>query len=157
MSMPTYALFLCFAVMGDKIDYNQVRNACRYMPIVLEESHKNNLDPLLLAAIIEVESDWRTNVESSAGACGLMQVIPRWNPRKDGNLHTCSNLKNPRVGIAAGAKALRRWLNKANGNVVTALCAYNAGNACFYRVRGNYVRKVLGSYKKFLDNARELS
>mgnify|MGYP001278774032 CR=1 FL=1 len=157
MSMSTYALFLCFAVSGDKVDYNQVKNACKYMPIVLEESHNSNVDPLLVAAIIEVESDWRTGAESSAGACGLMQVIPRWNPRQDGNLHTCKNLKNPKIGIRAGVRAIRRWLNKADGDIVTALCAYNAGNSCFFKVRGEYVKKVLDSYAEFLDNAKELS
>ena len=115
-------------------------------PIIVEEAQKHNLEPELVAAVIQVESSWYPKAESEAGACGLMQVIPKWNPKPDGTLYTCEELKDPRTNIKAGTAALRRWLNRASGDMHLALCAYNAGNICFKKLRTNYVDRVMDVY-----------
>ena len=115
-------------------------------PIIVEEAQKHNLEPELVAAVIQVESSWYPKAESEAGACGLMQVIPKWNPKPDGTIYTCEELKDPRTNIKAGAAALRRWLNRASGDMHLALCAYNAGNICFKKLRTNYVDRVMNVY-----------
>tara|TARA_Y100001938_G_scaffold149831_1_gene238180 strand:- start:643 stop:1092 length:450 start_codon:yes stop_codon:yes gene_type:complete len=115
-------------------------------PIVVEESIANGLEPELVAAVIQVESSWYPKAESEAGACGLMQVIPKWNPKPDGTLYTCDELKDPATNIKAGTAALARWMQRASGDRYLALCAYNAGNTCFKKLRMNYVRRVMNVY-----------
>ena len=116
-------------------------------PIIIEKSDKYNLEPEMVAAIIQVESSWYPKSESEAGACGLMQVIPKWNPKPDGSLYTCEELKKPEVGIEAGTKAFRWWLDRAKGDVNLALCSYNAGYSCFKKMRHSYVKRVMNVYR----------
>lgn len=118
----------------------------RLTPVIVEESAANGLEPELVAAIIQVESSWYPKAESKAGACGLMQVIPKWNPKPDGSLYTCDELKDPATNIKAGTAALARWMKRASGDKYLALCAYNAGNVCFKKLRMNYVRRVMNVY-----------
>jgi len=115
-------------------------------PIVVKEAQLNGLEPELVAAVIQVESSWYPKAESNAGACGLMQVIPKWNPKKDGTLYTCEELKDPQTNIKAGTAALARWMKRASGDRYLALCAYNAGNICFKKLRMNYVNRVMNVY-----------
>lgn len=115
-------------------------------PFIVEEAKAQDLEPEMVAAVIQVESSWYPAAESHAGACGLMQVIPKWNPKPDGSLYTCEELKDPHTNIKAGTAALRRWLNRASGDMHLALCAYNAGNICFKKMRTNYVKRVMNVY-----------
>jgi len=116
-------------------------------PIIVKEATANNVEPELVAAVIQVESSWYPKAESEAGACGLMQVIPKWNPKQDGSLYTCDELKDPATNIKAGTAALARWMKRASGDKYLALCAYNAGNTCFKKLRMNYVRRVMNVYR----------
>ena len=118
----------------------------RYTPVIIENATANNLEPELVAAVIQVESSWHPRAESSAGACGLMQVIPKWNPKPDGTLYTCEELKDPETNIKVGTKALRWWMDRAKGDRDLALCAYNAGYTCFKKIRKNYVDRVMNVY-----------
>ena len=124
----------------------QERMIEKITPIIVKEAQHNDLEPALVAAVIQVESSWYAKAESEAGACGLMQVIPKWNPKPDGTLYTCEQLKDPATNIKAGTAALRRWLNRASGDMHLALCAYNAGNTCFKKLRTNYVKRVMNVY-----------
>ena len=54
----------------------------RLTPTIVKEATANNLEPELVAAVIQVESSWYPRAESEAGACGLMQVIPKWKPQE---------------------------------------------------------------------------
>ena len=111
--MNFYILTFC-AVFSDPSfymsDYRQ-KQVCSYAPIVLEAANANNIDPFLLAGLITVESNWKKNAVSSAGACGLTQVMPKYT----GNItkkYTCDQLKNPKTSIFAGAKILSWWIRK---------------------------------------------
>lgn len=115
-------------------------------PLIIEKSEKYELEPELVASIIQVESSWSPRAESEAGACGLMQVIPKWNPKPDGSFYTCEELKKPEVGIEAGTKAFRWWLGRAKGDINLALCSYNAGYSCFKKMKHSYVKRVMNVY-----------
>ena len=117
-----------------------------YTPAIVKHAKVQNLEPELVAAVIQVESSWYPEAESEAGACGLMQVIPKWNPKKDGSLYTCEELKDPETNIRVGTKALRWWMNRARGDRELALCAYNAGHVCFKKMRYSYVKRVMNVY-----------
>lgn len=113
-------------------------------------AEKNDLDALLLAALVETESSFRPTVVSPAGAVGLTQVLPstaRW-------IGAGGNLKNPDSNLEAGARYLSRMLDQFDGDLEMALAAYNAGPNAVRRHGGvppytetqNYVDRVLTIY-----------
>ena len=137
-----YALAICLAIINTGLPDYQVKRACKLMPKIVEISTKEEVNPLLIVSIIQVESSWNPKAVSNKGACGLMQVVPKWNPKKDGTKYTCEELKDPLLNIRVGAKALRRWNKRSGGDTPTAICAYNAGNICFKRIKTTYLYKV---------------
>jgi soluble lytic murein transglycosylase len=89
-----------------------------------------DIDPALLAAVIEQESKFRSDAKSSAGAIGLMQLLP--DTAKGIAIHTggskfvLSDLYNPEINIRYGAWYLHHLMQRY-GDEKTALAAYNAG------------------------------
>jgi soluble lytic murein transglycosylase-like protein len=91
-------------------------------PIVREMSRREGLTPDLLRAVIEKESSYLPCAVSSAGAEGLMQLMP----------DTAASLGvedpfNPRENVDGGARYLRQMLDRYGGDLMQALAAYNAG------------------------------
>jgi len=107
------------------------------------------VDPQLVRAVIQVESNYNTNAVSRKGARGLMQLIPD-TARRFG----VKNSFDPRQNIAGGVAYLKHLLELFSGNVSLAVAAYNAGENAVLRVGGvppfpetiDYVRKVTGLY-----------
>jgi len=83
-----------------------------------------NVDTALIFAIIKQESGWKPNVISSAGAIGLMQIMPSTGKWACGL--TRKELFEPDKNLDCGIRYFRQQL-KTFGNVKLALCAYNAG------------------------------
>ena len=148
----TYAELICAAILS--IGMPNAEYACKHMDSVVKYSEKYNIDPVILTALIHVESRWKPKAESKSGACGLTQVIPKWS-RKFGYV-SCNRLKrDPEMAIRKGAQILDYWINNYNrGNVRLGLCGYNAG----YRCRGKskifdtpghtrYTRQVLKMFR----------
>ena len=102
----------------------------KYESIVRGHARNYRLDPALLAAVIYQESKFRSNVKSSSGAIGLMQLLP--DTAKGIAIHTggsrfrVSDLYNPEINVRYGAWYLRHLLDKY-GDERSALAAYNAG------------------------------
>jgi soluble lytic murein transglycosylase len=103
-----------------------------YQGVIRQQAAEKRLDPALVAAVIyaETEFDPRT---SSAGAVGLMQILPRTAEylahRSGATTFRTSDLATPEVNIAYGSYYLRYLLDEYHGNTVTALAAYNGGEA----------------------------
>tara|TARA_B100000927_G_scaffold218145_1_gene178298 strand:+ start:95 stop:592 length:498 start_codon:yes stop_codon:yes gene_type:complete len=133
---------------------------CKQASTVISESVKNDIDPSLLLALITVESNWNRNVVSSANACGLTQVIPKYTGQIT-KKYTCNQLKDPKTSIKAGVKILNWWIKYHDGNITSALCGYNAGFRCGKdrkrpsRGGMRYAKKVLEIQKIILDKARK--
>ena len=91
----------------------------------------HGLDPAWVLAIIRMESAFRSNARSSAGALGLMQLLPatgRRTARAAGIRHTGPRaLLHPENNIRLGAAYLRRLLDRMHGHPALASAAYNAG------------------------------
>jgi soluble lytic murein transglycosylase-like protein len=127
---------------------------CEYEDTIISEAQRNSIDPALLAAVMYVESGFYKNVVSSAGACGLTQVIPKWTggPETKGIKYTCQQLKDPEISIKVGAQILSYNIRVyGKGNKDKGLCFYNAGTRCikdkrFYKRLG-YVKKVKRVYR----------
>ena len=123
---------------GSDID-NMIRTA----------ADKYNVDPSLLSAIAETESNYNQSAVSSAGAVGIMQLMP------DTAASLGVNPYDAQQNVEGGAKYLQGLLNTFGGDVRKAVAAYNAGpNAVKeyngvppYKETQNYVDKVLDLYR----------
>lgn len=105
----------------------------QYTAEVEASSKEFNMDEDLIYAVIHTESGFREDVESHAGAVGLMQLMPdtfTWLQEKlDGSVaYTAGDLKIPAVNIRYGTYYLS-YLTDLYGDTRTALAAYNAGAA----------------------------
>lgn len=86
------------------------------------EAHRAGLPPELVLAVIEVESNFNPYAISSAGARGLMQVMPFWLKRigKPGD-----SLFRVHTNLRYGCTILKYYLDKEGGNLFHALARYN--------------------------------
>lgn len=95
------------------------------------------LDPLVLHAIMRQESAFQADVLSSAGAVGLMQLMPRTaaeTARKE-NLPkpTRMDLTRPELNVRLGAAYLAKLLKEFDGDYFRAVAAYNGGESAVKR------------------------
>ena len=121
--------------------------------ILLNMIHSNakkyGVDPKLINAVIKNESGYNVNARSSAGAIGLMQLMPD-TARSLG----VTNINDPAQNVEAGTKYLSRLMKKYNGNIILTLAAYNAGPGAVdnnngippYKETRNYIYNVLTTY-----------
>jgi len=100
--------------------------------VIREQAAAKHLDPALIAAVIYAETKFDPR-PSSAGAQGLMQILPETAyylaHLSGGTQFTASDLASPRVNVAYGSYYLRYLLDHYDGNEVLALAAYNGGLA----------------------------
>jgi soluble lytic murein transglycosylase len=102
-----------------------------YRPEITQVAKRLDVDPYLLAALVRVESGFKANAMSAAGARGLMQVMPdtaAWTANQIGipDYHE-SQLYQPGVNLLIGSWYLAHLFKDFHGNQVTGLAAYNAG------------------------------
>lgn len=98
--------------------------------IIRHQAQEKHLNPALIAAVIYAETKFEPR-ESSAGAQGLMQILPstaEYLARlSGGTAFTTSDLANPEVNIAYGSYYLSYLLKHYRGSQLPAIAAYNAG------------------------------
>jgi len=117
--------------------------------LVREASERYRVDPALVRAVIQTESNWNAWAFSRRGAIGLMQLIPTTAQR-----FGASDAFNPKQNVDAGVRYLRTLLERYSGNLDLALAAYNAGEGAVDRAHGipsfretrNYVQRVQAAY-----------
>ncbi len=110
------------------------------------------VDPLLILAVISVESRFNPHAESGMGAKGLMQIIPRYHPDKFGPLGGEKVAFDPQANIAIGAKILKEYIRRT-GDVVDALQLY-VGAASDDSENG-YASKVLAERERLSQVLRQ--
>jgi soluble lytic murein transglycosylase len=99
---------------------------------IRKQAAEKRLDPALIAAVIYAESKFEPR-ESSAGAEGLMQILPETAyfiaHLSGGSAFTASDLATPSINLAYGSYYLRYLLDHYDGDEMLAVAAYNAGLA----------------------------
>jgi soluble lytic murein transglycosylase len=100
--------------------------------VIRKQAAEKRLDPALIAAVIYAESKFAPH-QSSAGAEGLMQILPETAyyiaHLSGGSRFTASDLATPSINVAYGSYYLRYLLDHYNGNEMLAVAAYNGGLA----------------------------
>ncbi|MHB8656408.1 MAG: lytic transglycosylase domain-containing protein [Solirubrobacteraceae bacterium] len=101
-----------------------------YQDIIREQAAEKHLDPAFVAAVIYAETKFDPR-PSTAGAEGLMQILPRTAEflahRSGATTFTSTDLSTPAVNIAYGSYYLRYLLDEYGNSEVLALAAYNGG------------------------------
>lgn len=114
--------------------------------VVAREAKRNQLNPVLLAAVIEQESNRYPCAQSGAGAMGMMQLMPATAAELEVN-----DPWDPVQNIMGGSRYLKQLMDRYSGDTVRALAAYNAGPGRVDREGGvpeiletkNYVQRIM--------------
>jgi soluble lytic murein transglycosylase-like protein len=131
----------------------------RYDAYIREAAELYQIPEVLIRAVIKVESDYDPRVVSSAGARGLMQLMPDvCKDMRVGNVH------EPRENILGGTRLLRVLANRFQGDLVLTVAAYHAGAGAVrkydaippYQTTQLYVRLVLRQYYRYKAEAAKM-
>lgn len=144
-----------------------------YSEYVYKYSEENNIDPLLVFAIIKAESNFNPKIVSKSNAKGLMQLMDTTaeeiTEKEFQENYYSTMLFEPEKNIKIGTAYFASLLERYNGNIPIALAAYNAGIGKVdnwikdgiikedgsnienipYQETNNYVRKILRDYKLY--------
>lgn len=123
-----------------------------FYPIIFEAAYRYGVDPAIVKAIIQAESNYNPKAVSHKGAQGLMQLMPV-TAREMG----VKNVFSPQQNIHGGTAYFKKLLNRFNGNVKLALAAYNAGSHRVKQYKGvppyeatrTYIQKVLQYHRTY--------
>lgn len=107
------------------------------------EATRAGLDPQMVLGLIYVESGFRKYAISSAGARGLMQVMPFWQRQIGSNDH---NLFDMYTNLRFGCTILRHYLDIERGDLFRALGRYNGSTG-----KPEYPNMVLSAWKNMFD------
>jgi soluble lytic murein transglycosylase-like protein len=131
---------------------NLAKNKKKYAPLIAKAAEKYQIDEKLIHAVIQTESAYDVKAISSAGAVGLMQLMPGTAKR-----YGVSNRKNATQNIDGGTRYIKDLQKMFNSNLKLVLASYNAGEGAVkkynnsippYPETRDYVRKVMGLYNK---------
>lgn len=120
--------------------------------IFQEAANTYGVSAVILKSIAKAESGFNPSAVSSAGAVGIMQLMPQTAASLG-----VTNSYDARENIMGGAKYISQLLSKYEGNISLALAAYNAGSGNVEKYGGippftetqNYVQKVLSYMEDF--------
>jgi soluble lytic murein transglycosylase-like protein len=123
--------------------------AAQYVASAYLAGAQHSVDPLLILAVMAIESSYNPVAESFMGAKGLMQVIPKWHQEKLLDHGGEQALLVPEVNIQVGAQILREYQRRF-GDTETALQVYGGA---FDEPTSQYANKVFAE-KARLDALR---
>jgi soluble lytic murein transglycosylase-like protein len=119
-----------------------------FLATAYREAKLNRLDPMLVVAVMAVESGFNPAAQSDAGAIGLMQVIPRYHPEKF-SAERGESVRDPSINIRVGSQALRQYIARG-GTEAAGLQLYNGAPDT------GYVAKVTAERQRLQDAMRRL-
>jgi soluble lytic murein transglycosylase-like protein len=121
----------------------------KYDPVIERYADRYGVDPVLVRAVIQVESDFNPNCVSHKGARGLMQLMPATARR-----YGVARIHDPEENIRGGIHYLADLLQMFSSDLPRVLAAYNAGENAVARYGGippyeetsTYVQRALTVY-----------
>jgi soluble lytic murein transglycosylase-like protein len=128
-----------FLIAGDATD--------RMVSVAYSAAQEVGLDPLLLLAVISVESRFNPIAQSVMGARGLMQIIPKYHRAKLVDLGGEAALWDPEANIRVGALILQEYVART-GTLEAGLQYYNGA---FWDGRALYAQKVMSERARLLE------
>lgn len=102
----------------------------KYSEYVYDCANSNDINPLLILAVIKTESNFKEKTISRSGAIGLMQLMENTaeeQARKSNLQYSKEKLYEPEYNIKLGTEYFASLLKKYNNNYILAFAAYNAG------------------------------
>ncbi len=173
VSLVLAGVFFLF-VLYELPPVQKLRYPMPYKLIVQQQANRFGVDPLLVTAVIREESRFMPKSESSAGARGVMQLMPdtaEWAAEKMGlKNYSKDQLYEPETNIMLGSWYLANLSKQFNNNLVLVLASYNGGRGRVqeWLSKGDispqgqideipiketreYVKKVLYSYNKYKE------
>ena len=111
-------------------DQKYILYPLKYKPLIVEYAGQYDLDPALVAAVIRTESSFNPEAVSSAGALGLMQLMPDtgdWIAFRLGEEFDAATLTDPELNVRYGCWYLMFLLKRYSGDVECAAAAYHGG------------------------------
>jgi soluble lytic murein transglycosylase len=131
LALLAFAGVAAWVVEAEPDWYLRARYPLEYEHIVSAHARNYDLDPALLAAVIYAESRFDPDVESPAGAVGLMQLLPDTARgialRTGGGAFVVSDLRDPEINVRYGSWYLEHLRGRYDGDMRLALAAYHAG------------------------------
>jgi soluble lytic murein transglycosylase-like protein len=117
-----------------------------YRTIIETAAGEHGIDPALVTAMIQIESNFDPYAVSRKGACGLLQLIPATAER-----FGVKDIFDPEQNVTGGVRYMRWLMDRFDNRTDFALAAYNAGEGVVKRYNGippyreteAYVRKVM--------------
>ena len=128
------------------------QNREKFSDLINQAAYRHRVDPKLVHAVIQTESAYNAAAVSSAGAVGLMQLMPGTARR-----YGVNDRRDPDQNVDGGTHYLRDLIDMFSPNLELAVAAYNAGeNAVIkhnysippYPETQNYVKQVLAAYNR---------
>ncbi|MBW4631829.1 MAG: transglycosylase SLT domain-containing protein [Iphinoe sp. HA4291-MV1] len=162
-----------YQALSKQITYWQARYPFPFQKKIEQWSQKRQLNSLIVTALIRQESQFEPKIRSSAGAVGLMQVLPdtaKWIAPQIKLDSKKMNLENPNDNIMLGTWYLDHTHQQYGNNSLLAIASYNAGpgnvskwvqtlpkgdpdefvESIPFDETKNYVRQVMGNYWNYL-------
>jgi soluble lytic murein transglycosylase-like protein len=127
-------------------------NKQKFSDLINQAAYRHQVDPKLVHAVIQTESAYNASAVSSAGAVGLMQLMPDTARR-----YGVGDRRDPLQNVDGGTHYLRDLIEMFSPNLELAVAAYNAGEGAVikynysippYPETQNYVKQVLAAYNR---------
>jgi soluble lytic murein transglycosylase len=145
-NVPTKPIYRPFLILHRYARTLQGRETAQFDRLIASACARYTVEFALVKAVIKAESAFDRLALSSAGARGLMQLMPDTAAQ-----HGIGDVHDPRSNIEGGVRHLRLLLNRFRGNLPLTLAAYNAGPESVERYNGippyeetqTYIQRVL--------------
>jgi peptidoglycan DL-endopeptidase CwlO len=132
-------------VEAEPVQDRSLLESSPYADLIASLSEAHGVNPMLVSALIQVESGYRPRARSSRGAMGLMQLMP-----STAREYKVRNPFDPKANIEGGIRHLKSLIDRFGAEKI-ALAAYNAGEGAVMKFKGippyretrNYVSRIL--------------
>jgi soluble lytic murein transglycosylase-like protein len=137
-------------IVTTQINWQNPIDAKPFSELIETVALKHGVDPKLVHAVVQAESNYDPRAKSNVGARGLMQVMP-----STGRDFGIGNLYDPEKNLEAGVQYLKFLLERFPDSLSNVIAAYNAGPTTVRRYNGippyqetrQYVKKVLKNFR----------